>query len=171
MYKKFRNYKLYILNSTLGFTLIELLVGLSLFVVIALFATQSISTIFINKRKVEVTQAVRQEADYALEVMERHFRNATSITNCSATLIDYLDFYGQPGRFNCQMTPADDAYIASNGARLTTSAVNVSACQFSCNSSLNVVNISFTLTQSGTTTDAREKATANVSSQVQLRNK
>ncbi len=155
-----------------AFTLIELLVAFSVFVVLALFTTQSFFSILQGRSKTEVSRIVRQEADYVVSVMERNLRAALAITSCSSTNISYMDFDGNSAAFSCQNVGGSDSYMASGSARLTTSSVAITSCSFTCSPPTNPsqVTLSFTVKQSQPAAGPRETAEISVSSQVQLRN-
>ena len=154
-----------IFNS--GFTIVELLVTISLFVVIGLFVTQTLASIFSNMEKTEVTARVRHEAEFVLNVMERHLREARSPI-CSASAVNYEDPTGFAASFSC--TGTNPTKVASGSADLTSGNVTVSSCSFTCNTSPTRVSVSFTLSQYPSSSDPRQTATTDVSTQVTLRN-
>lgn len=151
-----------------GFTLIELLVAMSVFVVIGVFVTSTLSNVLTTRGKVEVTKAVRQEADYAVAVIERHLRSAQSVV-CSETDVSYVDLDGTSSSFSCTGVGGDDSYIASGSARLTTSEVAITSCQFQCPTA-SQVTFSFSFSQKKITASPQESSSLSVSSQVTLRN-
>lgn len=153
-----------------GFTLIELLVALVVFVVLAAFATQSLANILQTRTKAEVTKSVRQEADYAVSVLERHLRGARSLSCPTLTSVTYVDPDGKPGSFSCVNPGADNAHIASGSARLTTTGVLLTTCTFVCPNP-SQVDFSFSLRQARASSDPREKSEISVSGTVTLRNK
>lgn len=154
-----------------GFTLIELLVALGVFIVLAVFITQSLSSILRLRSKSEVSRLVRQESDYAMSTINRYLRGALSIT-CSSGGVTYYDVDGVSGEFGCR-SQDDDFYIASGsaGLRLTSPAVKVDRCAFSCSEDGGTISISFTVSQSQAASDIRDSASQSVSSQIQLRNR
>lgn len=153
-----------------GFTIIELLVALVVFVILAAFATQSIANILQTRTKAEVTKAVRQEADYAVSVLERHLRGARSLSCTTLTSVTYVDPEGRPGSFSCPNLGASNAHIASGSARLTTTDVLLTSCTFTCPTP-SQVDFSFSLHQAKTTTEVPETSSISISSTVTLRNK
>lgn len=157
-------------KGKVGFTLIELMVALALFVVLSLFATQSLFSILQSRSKSEISKNVRQEADFAASVMERHLRGALAATCVSSTQVSFVDPEGISNSFACLGTPPN-SYLASGGAefRLTSTAVSVSNCQFTCPTP-GQVNISFTVAQSQTGIPLEGRATSSISTQVLLRN-
>lgn len=151
-----------------AFTLIELLVSVSLFIVIGIFITQTLATILSSRQKADVAQQVRQEAQYATSVMERHLRGARS-PSVSGQTLTYEDSLGTVTTFAC--TGSNPTHIASGSARLTSASVTVSNCSFSLNPDSDRITISFTVSRFPLTTDPKLTATTSVQTQVILRNK
>lgn len=150
-----------------GFTIVELLVTISLFAILGLFITQTLTAIFSNLGKSEVVGAVRQEGENVTSIMERHLREARSPV-CSASGVTYEDPVGFSTSFSC--TGANPTKIASGSADLTSSNVTVSSCSFTCSTNPTRVSVSFTVSKYPTSTDPRQTATSNFSTQVTLRN-
>jgi prepilin-type N-terminal cleavage/methylation domain-containing protein len=131
-----------------GFSLVEILVVLGVFAVLAALVTQSIFLTLRGSRKSESVISVRENLDYALNIMERHIYNSKSVNCVSATQIEYLDEQesgvgAQGGVFACLETASggDPGYIASasagttldNARRLTSTKVDITSCSFVCN--------------------------------------
>ena len=152
-----------------GFTLIELLVSLTVFAVLSLFVTQSFLSILQARSKADVAATVRQEAHFALLVVERHLRGAVSATCTTPTEVSWVNADGNSSSFSCVNPGLASSHLASGSARLTSDNVSISRCEFSCPAP-SQVNISFTITQRATTQDPRQKSELSVSSQVILRN-
>jgi len=130
------DYALCTLYSVLnqGFTLIELLVVVTIFAVLGIVATQSITLTLRGTKKSESLIAVKENLNYSLGVIERQLRNAESITTCPNTntsTISYLSADGFISSFSCANLTGT-GYIASGSARLTGEDVKVTACSFSC---------------------------------------
>ncbi len=155
------------LTSNLGFTIIELLITISLFVVLGLFITQTLASIFSNVEKTDNAARVRQEAEYSIAVIERHLREARSPV-CAASSVTYEDPVGYSTSFSC--TGSDPVRIASGAADLTSGNVTASSCSFTCISNPTQISISFTLSQYPASSDPRQTATTTVSTQVTPRN-
>ncbi|KKQ98745.1 MAG: General secretion pathway protein H [Candidatus Woesebacteria bacterium GW2011_GWB1_39_12] len=122
--------------SEAGFSLIEMLVVVAVFSILAIVATQSLSSSLRGSKKSESQVIVRENVDFALSTMERLLRNAKSITSCSPTsTLIYIDEYEKPGvtSFQC-ITSGTDTYIASvSGSpavsvRLTSPDVRITNC-------------------------------------------
>lgn len=152
-----------------GFTIVELLVTVSLFVILGLFITQTLASIFSNMEKTEVTARVRQEAEYSLAVMERHLREARSpVCSSSPAKVTYEDPMGFSASFSC--INSNPTNIASGSANLTSDNVTISNCSFTCNYNPTKIGISFTVSQYPASSDPRQTSTSNVSTQVLPRN-
>ena len=119
-----------------GFSLIEILVVLAVFSILAIIATQGIFVTLRSAKKSEVTSRVKENLAYAMAVIERQLHNASEVTPCpnaSPTRLDYTDKDGKATYFACQSVGAA-GYVASGSAtiRLTSDAVSVTSCSFSC---------------------------------------
>lgn len=157
-----------------GTSLFELLVVLTIFVIVVAAANQVFFTTLRGSKKSEVTSTVKQEANYAMSVIERALHSASSIVNCNARDITYLDADGRQGSFSCQGV-GDSGYIASSSARLTQDSVAVTACNFSCPSESGVttsVIINMTLRQArgGAGLRPEEKSQLQLQTRILLRN-
>ena len=163
-----------------GFTLIELLVVATLFVIIGLFITQTLATILSNRQKTDTAQTVRAEAQYTINVIERHLRAAKTPvctgslgagcnTACNGSTINYEDALETKTSFSC--TGSNPTYMASASAHLTSDNVSLSNCSFVCTSSPDKVKVSFTVSQYPPTTDSRLNSSTDVQTEVTLRNK
>lgn len=153
-----------------GFSLFELLIVLSLFVILALLAGQVFFAALRGTAKTEVVRDVRQNAGFAVSVMERQLRNALKVESCDGTQVTYLDQDGFSTSFSC--VGGTDSYIASGGARLTTPDVVVPSCSITCpvvSGTASVIEIDFSLEQKSGIR-AEETAAYSVSTRVILRN-
>lgn len=132
-----------------GFTLVELLVVVG---IMAIVGTMTANLFLSNLRTAAKTKAlteVKQNGDYALEVMRRMIRNAREIkSSCpgSGTSLMILNPDENTTTFDCS-----GAQIASNTATFLTSGkleVKSGSCSFVCEKPLSkpaVVTITFTL--------------------------
>ena len=121
-----------------GMSLIEILVVITIFAVLGIVVTSSIVLTLQGTKKSESTIRVRENLNYSLAVIERNIRNANSIPVCSETASDtitYLDPTGNPSSFSCVNTGSADSYIASGSSRLTSDAIKLVNCSFTCTSS------------------------------------
>ena len=90
-------------NLAKGFSLIEMLIVVAVFSILAVVATQSLSSSLRGSKKSESQVIVRENVDFALSTMERLLRNADSL-NCAssdANTLVYIDEYGNSVRFDC----------------------------------------------------------------------
>ena len=128
MIKKISNFKFQISN---GYSLIELLVVLMVFSVLTVLVVQSLSLSLKGSRKSENITQVRENTEYAMNVMDRLLKGAKSVTSCTGTQIIYFDNYDFETQFDCLYTVpyGTKGYIASgSGAmrvRLTSSSVYI----------------------------------------------
>lgn len=148
-----------------GFTLIEILMVVFLLGIVVVIGSNLFFSILKGASKAEITKEVKQNGDYAMNVMERMIRNAQS-ANCDGgvTIINPVD--RRTTIFFC-----DGTRIASNsGVYLTSDNVSASNCSFSCQGKEpEVVTISFDLSQKGTTARPEEKAQIHFQTTVGLR--
>lgn len=120
-----------------GFSLIEILVVITVFVVLAVIITQILANSLKSSRKSEAMTRVRTNLNYALEIIDRHLRNADSVvltTGCGLR-VDYLDSRKNPAFFECK--PEGGGYYIASGSgalsqRLTSNAVNLTSCSITC---------------------------------------
>ncbi|MCX7928282.1 MAG: type II secretion system GspH family protein [Patescibacteria group bacterium] len=120
------------IKFTQGFSLVEMIIVISVFSILAVVVTQSLTLSLRGAQKGRAVGSVRENLEFAISVMERQLRNAKSL-NCAEsnhnTLV-YVDSYGNNARFAC-VTQGVQTYIASGSAsltRLTNSSVNVVNC-------------------------------------------
>lgn len=169
-----------------GFTLIEILVVTAIILVIV----GAVSSLFFSSlrgaTKTTIINEAKQNGDYALSVIERMTRNASSIqsmsTYCDGTAKTSLVINNPDGgvtTFDCPS--GSEVRIASSSASttyyLTSNKVAVSSCSFSCNLSAGVpavVKISFSIHQlspsPAVTLKPEELININYSTSVVVRN-
>lgn len=113
-----------------GVSIIEMLIVISIFAVLGVVVTQSVSLTLRGSRKSEANIKVRENLGYTLGVIERQLRNANSITTCpnlDPLRIDYQDQADNPSSFSCS-----GSSVASGSASLTSDEVLVTSCSFTC---------------------------------------
>lgn len=116
-----------------GLSLIEILVVMTIFAILGIIISSSVALTILGTKKSEALTRVRENVNYSLTIVERNLRNAGSITDCSdPNTLTYIDQYGQETSFSCQNIGGDDSYIASGSARLTSSAIKIVSCSFTC---------------------------------------
>lgn len=117
-----------------GLSLVEILVVVSIFAVLGVLVTRSVILTLQGSKKSESLVSVRENLDYAMNIIERQVRNANSVdcVNSTATNLAYMDSEGDVSNFSCIGLGNIDSYIASRSARLTSDNVYISGCTFSC---------------------------------------
>ncbi len=158
-----------------GFSLIEILVVIVMFTTLALLVTQSTLRSFQGTRKADASGKVRDNLDFAASVIERHVRNAKSITStCNGTNITaltYIDQDGRTGSFSC--LGGSNMYVASGSAnvRITSDDVALSTCFFRCTTTSSVTPPAIDYTFAGVAANApgSEGSFASITRRILLR--
>ena len=173
-----------------GYSLIEMLVVIAVFSIIAVIATQAITLSLRGAKKSESVIEVKNNVEYAMSTMERLLRNAQSIS-CSNTLnppayttasvLTYMDEFGNTGRFSCLPSSPGVYYIASGSATtqaLTNSGVVTINRSDNCNTLFNctstgssppVVEIKINATNPNNAILGAEGASVDAQTRVMLR--
>ena len=157
--------------SNKAFTLIELLVVIAIFLAVSVVAGQTLFSSLRGSDKTTTLDQVRQNGNYAMNVMTKTIRNAKSASCPNATSVKIV------AQDNSETTFACGTNITSNGLNLlnpdaTTVAANT--CSFTCVQAAGqptTVQIKFTLNEAGTTSFIEKKATVPFETSVTLRNK
>jgi prepilin-type N-terminal cleavage/methylation domain-containing protein len=182
-----------------GFTLLETLVAISAIASVGVLIAQVFFTTTRSNTKTELMKEVKQNGDYAMELMTRMIRNSIAVnSSCSTTgtPLDMLEIKNADGnmtQFGCfldsSVTPSitriasvsattnkRDA-LSSTGVSLGgTSCIDVASIptlQFTCTSFIDQpprIQIRFSLSQRGTPADQFEKASISFQSTVSPRN-
>lgn len=164
-------------NTQKGFSLIEVLVAIVMFTLLAIVATQTTVQSLRGSRVSDAGTQVRENMEYALSVLERHVRNASSIvTACDGVgrqTLTYLNEKGRQATFQC-LTDANGTYLASNSAtaRLTTSSITLTTCSFVCTYPSGVNSppqVTVNLAGKSNSTDSLSQSIVNISSSIILR--
>lgn len=158
-----------------GMSLIEILVVITIFAVLGIIVTSSIVLTLQGTRKSESLIKVRENLNYSLAVIERNIRNANSIPVCpeaTTTTINYLDQYGNPTSFSCANTGLEDSYIASGSSRLTSNAIKIVSCSFTCTPSDSSTPplVTIDLTVQDASSSGTQNAEVTTVTQIYLRN-
>ena len=157
-----------------GISLLEILVVVTIFAVLGIITTRAVLLTIQGSKKSESLVKVRENLDYSMGVVERNLRNANSVTECPLTdpkIINYIDQSGSSSSFSCINIGSTDSYIASGSARLTSDAVEITVCSFSCNpgTSANPPVVNVTLEAKDANAVGVQGATVSTSTQIYLR--
>jgi Tfp pilus assembly protein PilW len=178
-----------------GFTLLETLVAISAIAVVGILIAQVFFTTTRSNTKTELLKDVKQNGDYAMEIMSRMIRNSEGITssclpNPGVTLsyVDIKNADGNTTEFGC-LSDLTVLRIASTSASFPTpyymtssnATLGITSCadipiedfHFTCISSVDqpsTVTIHFKLSQKGTPVDQFEKASIVFQTAISPRN-
>lgn len=153
-----------------GFTLIEMLVAVAILGTVGLVSSRIFFTALRGASKSDVIREVKQNGDYALTVMERMIRNAVDITSVCPTIANSLTIKNLDG--NSTTFSLAGGQISSNSASLTNNKVIVSGLSFTClrtTGKPDVINISFSVAQTGAGAGPEEISSLNFQTTVSLR--
>ena len=159
-----------------AFTLIEVVVAIGVFALLATVGTVLLFSILRGSKKAAAAVLVRTEGAQAMAALTSHLRFARQVDTCTGSLITLTTVDNTKLTFSCLTAGSPpNTYLASNSARLTSAAVNLTGCAavFSCAPAApltQTVNIKFSLTRSGATV-AESTASVDFQSQVGLRNR
>lgn len=159
-----------------GFTLIEVVVAIGVFAVLATVGSVLLFSILRGSKKAAAVAAVRTEGAQVMAALTSHLRFARQVNACTGSLITFTTVDNTSLTFSCLTTGSPpNTFLASNSARLTSEAVNLTSCAavFSCAPAApltQTVNIKFSLTRSGATV-AEGTASVDFQSEVGLRNR
>lgn len=168
-----------------GFTLVEILVSVVIVSMLSVFIVQTFFTTVRTSTKTEVLKEVKQNGDFAIDVMTRMIQNAQSIVSCSANQIQIIN----PDRLSTVFSSVTDSSlcrIASNSGLLNAGFLtneNVTLVGGSCPTSLvftcgmigntyTTIGVSYTIKQvtGGTGATGFDVAQADFQTAIQLRN-
>lgn len=159
-----------------GMSLLEILVVIAIFSVLGIITTRAVLLTIGGSKKSESLVRVRENLNNAMSVIERQLRNADSVVDCAdedRVVIEYVDQQGNTSSFSCTGLGSEEAYISSASARLTSSSIRMTYCNFHCTpgSAVNPasVDVSFNAVDAkgvGTTSESR----VSISNQILLRN-
>jgi len=163
-----------------GFTLIEILVVIGILAIIVVVGSTSFFNLLKGSTKTKTVNLVRQNGDYALEVMSRMIRNARGIVGIERGVknpfseITITNPDGKTTTFACRKSEED---IASNSASLISGQVRVDDCsqifyveRDTTGLQPDKVTINFTLESGVGSARPEEQASINFETTVILRN-
>ena len=169
-----------------GFTLMEVLVSVGIVAILGIVIVQTFFTTVRTSRKTEITRDVKQNGDFALDVMSRMVRSARMVTTVCSTngtqtpTITIVNPDNYTTTFGCVVDGAVSRIASTSGLRteyLTSRNVSLgvdctNALTFICTglaSQKTSVQIKFTLGQVGTPVDQFEKGSSNFQTSVVTR--
>ncbi|OGM23198.1 hypothetical protein A2865_00040 [Candidatus Woesebacteria bacterium RIFCSPHIGHO2_01_FULL_39_17] len=151
-----------------GFSLIEMLIVVAVFSILAVVATQSLSSSLRGSKKSESQVIVRENVDFALSTMERLLRNADNL-NCAssdANTLVYIDEYGNSVRFDCS-----SGSISSESSTLTSPDIEVDCTSvFTCNNTSIPHSVDITIKAERTGITGAEGSQITETTKILLRN-
>lgn len=154
-----------------GFSLIEILVVLSVFILLVFISNQIFFSTLRGTSKTQAITTVKQNGNYAVSIVQRALYNSKGLISCTADRVNYYDADGKQTFFSCSQLGTDNAYIASDSARLTSEDVRVANCAVSCKltTAPQEVELNFTL-EKRDAIRIQEKAAFDFKTRVVLRN-
>lgn len=159
-----------------GVSLIEILVVTTIFAILGIITTRSVLLTLQGSKKTESVVRVRENLNYALSVVERNLRNANGVSQCpnpDPLSLVYTSAQGSSTSFSCVNLGSNNGYIASGSASLTSSSINVTACQFTCTQSgggANPPSVTVSFGAKDKSTAGIEGAEVTVTNKIYLRN-
>ena len=168
--------------SRRGFTLIELLVVVAVFMTLAVLVANSLFSILKSNAKANLMKEIRQNGNYALDVMDKTISNGRKIKDdCIPSQLTVVNPDGQEATFGCltqQISGMPQISLASGNVRLTSTNITLDNCNiFTCekirpeDDGFGKVTINFTLKQIGVSARSEEIAKETFTKTIFLRNK
>jgi prepilin-type N-terminal cleavage/methylation domain-containing protein len=172
-----------------GFSLMELIVAIAILAGVGIVLSQIFISTFRSNTKTEILKEVKQNGEFALDVMTRTIQNSIKInSSCTGVAADFLtitnpDAAQTQTTFGCALDTNNIPRLASTTGGVTSyiTSKNVSlggtSCpgtlSFTCRSTVGLpssVLITMTLGQSGTAVDQFERSSASFQTSVSARN-
>lgn len=160
-----------------GFTLIEILVVIGILAIIVVVGSTSFFNLLKGSTKTRTANLVKQNGNYALEVMGRMIRNARGISAYDEVEGKEITIENPDGFVTTFTCRDDESDIASNGASLISSEVKVKSCasvfdvvRGETGLQPDVVTINFTLSQAQEDVRPEEEVSIVFKTTVVLRN-
>lgn len=151
-----------------GMSMIEILVVILVFAILATLATESLLLSLRGTRRSESSIGVRENLNQVLSIMERALHNAESVSCPNSTTINYIDSALQSANFTCDTT---GGFVASSSAQLTSPAIRVTQCTFSCTVSGAGIpdSVSISLSAQDSTASGLEQQVVTTNTEINLR--
>src|SRR3990167_2752750 len=87
-----------------GFSLLEMVVVLSVFALLAVISSQALILTLQGAKKSSNLATVRENVDFAMQIIERQLHNASEVTPCpnvDSQTLTYKDQNGEVSTFSC----------------------------------------------------------------------
>lgn len=163
-------------NLRKGISLFETIIVVAIFATVAVLTTRSTFLTLRGSKKSDSQIKVKENIEYALNIVERQIRNAELISSTcdgsSLGRLDYIDAAGISTFFSCEDIGEASGYLASGSARLTSDEINITSCSFVCTPQTGSVptDIVLNLTADETNASALESGGVTTSTKILLRN-
>ncbi|MCX6792392.1 MAG: type II secretion system protein [Candidatus Gottesmanbacteria bacterium] len=167
-------------KSLQGFTLMEILISVGILAIVATLLAQVLFTTAHVNKKTEILTDIKQDGNFALDIIGRMVRSAKSIDKCLLGELDITNpnnnvtiFTCDAGRIASESASHPPVYLTSANVTLSSSGGNNctdSSLAFSCPLAEGQVTIKFTLGQLGVAGSAYESGSAAFESTVRMRN-
>lgn len=162
-----------------GFTLLEIIVSVGILVIVATLMAQVLFTTAHVNKKTEILTDIKQNGNFALDVISRMVRSAKSIDVCGPHELSITNPDNNVTTFGCDAgriaseSSTPTVYLSSG--TLTLSSSGASDCTgnsltFSCPLAQSQVTVIFTLGQLGVAGSAYESGSASFQSTISMRN-
>lgn len=172
-----------------GFTIIELVVSIGIIAILGLTVSQIFVSTIRTNTKTEILKEVKQNGEFAMEVMVRMIQNAEKVVSvCDGSdqqAITILNQDGYETTFGCaavgspviyrvaSISATSTQYISSSNVTLGGGSCATSSLHFICSNALglpNTVVVKMDLAQSGVSPDQFEQSSASFQTSVNTRN-
>lgn len=167
-----------------GFTLMEILISVGILAILGTLIAQVLFTTAHVNKKTEILTDIKQDGNFALDVIGRMVRSARSIDVCGGgelqitnpnnnktTFKCFLD--GTAARIASESASHPRVYLTSGNVSLSSSGDCNNTIAFACSPSVapqNQVTVTFTLGQLGVAGSAYESGSASFQNTIGMRN-
>jgi len=173
---KFKKIPTIMFKKDKGFTFIEVIIVIAMITVLSTVSINILITVLRGSLKSQVTKEVKQSGDYAINVMTRMIRNATSIEDCAGNSIHIRNPDAFETVFNCgtQISSASASINPTPVPELLTSSdldIVPGTCLITCDLTKDppIVTIDFSLSKNTSSFRAEEQIRIDFHTKVALR--
>jgi len=168
-----------------GFTLLEIIISVGILAIVGTLIAQVLFTTTHVNKKTEILTDIKQDGNFALDVIGRMVRSAKTIDKCTGGELQITNPNNNQTTFKC-FFDGTTARIASESAShprvyLTSGNVTLISSSSDCNKTImfaclpavapyNQVTVTFTLGQLGVAGSAYEGGSASFQSTINMRN-